>query len=481
METQLEPRKGSWKKRVAIFVLALLVLVSISLVYDMFGRVRLSRAIKAAEDLGGPVTLEQLMAARKTYPDDKNGANVILGIKDRLETIAKDERFNIVPFLGQQSKTPALGHRLSAVVDRQVRGLLDNSQKELTALDTLKQYEGGRLPMVIDPCPINNLLPNLAPLRTACKLKSVQVLDRAMRGDTTHLVDDVTVMLRIGDLLADEPMLISSLVHIACHKLTLYTIEQACGLAPLTPPQLLKLQNMLSRLDAGPRPIVCGVRGERAFFIGTLDYLRKTGDYISLGMLGVEPPRGKGTFSLATKFPGIRGFLMFDEAVGIGHYNHMVAAIEQSQDFEKVQAIDNDASKLSATAVVTRIMVPSLARAVALDMMLTAETRAAQVGLAAKRFRIDTGSLPKRLDQLVPKYIEKIPADPFKPDQPLKYAVKSDRVVIYSISDDGVDNGGDVKHGDRSMTETDCGFILLLPAARNLPPLPTTTTSAPAK
>jgi hypothetical protein len=62
------------------------------------------------------------------------------------------------------------------------------------------------------------------------------------------------------------------------------------------------------------------------------------------------------------------------------------------------------------------------------------------------RFRLDHGKLPSGLDELVPKYLESIPADPFD-GKPLRLAVKEDRRIIYSVGPDGVDDGGVDIHG----------------------------------
>src|SRR5438045_6969164 len=53
----------------------------------------------------------------------------------------------------------------------------------------------------------------------------------------------------------------------------------------------------------------------------------------------------------------------------------------------------------------------------------------------------DHGTVPARLDDLVPVYVRRIPQDPFA-DQPLVYKVQGANWMIYSVGPDGVDDGG---------------------------------------
>jgi hypothetical protein len=71
--------------------------------------------------------------------------------------------------------------------------------------------------------------------------------------------------------------------------------------------------------------------------------------------------------------------------------------------------------------------------------------------------------------------------DPFD-DQPLRYRVDDDRVVIYSTAEDLTDDGGYVDHRCEERPFRDCGFVLLKPEFRGrpAPPPEKTTTTQPA-
>ena len=72
-----------------------------------------------------------------------------------------------------------------------------------------------------------------------------------------------------------------------------------------------------------------------------------------------------------------------------------------------------------------------------------ASTRLLMVELALRAFHLDHGTMPDRLDQLVPKYLKKLPVDPFDPQgRPFRFLNSGKEVVVYSVGADGDDDNG---------------------------------------
>jgi hypothetical protein len=91
-----------------------------------------------------------------------------------------------------------------------------------------------------------------------------------------------------------------------------------------------------------------------------------------------------------------------------------------------------------------------------------AEARAAAAGLGALRFKNDTGGWPSSLEALVPKYLEKVPADPFS-EEALLYRAEGNGVMIYSVGENQKDDGGRgpgllYEDDDRKKGRDDRGF-----------------------
>lgn len=90
------------------------------------------------------------------------------------------------------------------------------------------------------------------------------------------------------------------------------------------------------------------------------------------------------------------------------------------------------------------ILLPSLEHAVDLQFRELASRRLAATALAIRLYEVDHGHRPRALSELVPDYISAIPSDPFSPDgAPIGYRPDADPPVLYSVGDDGVDDGGE--------------------------------------
>jgi len=64
--------------------------------------------------------------------------------------------------------------------------------------------------------------------------------------------------------------------------------------------------------------------------------------------------------------------------------------------------------------------------------------------LAVERYRLANDALPDSLSTLVPKFLDAVPIDPFD-GQPLRYKKLAKGCVVYSVGEDGKDDGGDEK------------------------------------
>jgi hypothetical protein len=68
-------------------------------------------------------------------------------------------------------------------------------------------------------------------------------------------------------------------------------------------------------------------------------------------------------------------------------------------------------------------------------------TRMLIAELAIHAFQLENDRLPTSLEELVPVYVAEVPKDPFT-DAPLKYSIRENTHVLYSVGPDGIDDGG---------------------------------------
>jgi UDP:flavonoid glycosyltransferase YjiC (YdhE family) len=83
-------------------------------------------------------------------------------------------------------------------------------------------------------------------------------------------------------------------------------------------------------------------------------------------------------------------------------------------------------------------------RVIAHERLMTAE-------LALRCYQSEQGRLPSSLEQLVPEYLQQVPLDPFS-GRPVIYHPQGTNWLLYSVDEDGVDDGG--KRAGRSVSGT---------------------------
>jgi hypothetical protein len=75
------------------------------------------------------------------------------------------------------------------------------------------------------------------------------------------------------------------------------------------------------------------------------------------------------------------------------------------------------------------------------DRQRLAERRLLQTDLALRMFHRDNGRWPALLDELVPAYLPAAPVDSYSGQQ-FRFRIDGEDFVLYSVGQDGIDNGG---------------------------------------
>ncbi|MBD3673641.1 MAG: hypothetical protein HUJ26_08975 [Planctomycetaceae bacterium] len=101
-------------------------------------------------------------------------------------------------------------------------------------------------------------------------------------------------------------------------------------------------------------------------------------------------------------------------------------------------------------AILARLVLPATSQIQrALDRE-EAKYRTLLVMLAGQAYRRDHGEFPNTLDELVPDYLDAIPVDNYD-GKPLKYRFDPEGPVVYSVFENGIDDGGlDWSHQHRT-------------------------------
>ena len=105
-------------------------------------------------------------------------------------------------------------------------------------------------------------------------------------------------------------------------------------------------------------------------------------------------------------------------------------------------------------------MLPALRNVARKFTALEARRRAALTAIAVERYRLENQNrLPKGLDELIPRYMEQLPTDPFD-GKPLRFRSLEKGFVVYSVGADRADNSGQERPLKGQATEFDETFYI---------------------
>jgi hypothetical protein len=122
-----------------------------------------------------------------------------------------------------------------------------------------------------------------------------------------------------------------------------------------------------------------------------------------------------------------------------------------------------------------RMLVPAVTNVGKAMRRKTALIRCLLALVAAERYRLSHGRWPDGLAALKPELLAQVPNDPYD-GAPLRYRKLADGVVVYSISEDGTDDGGNLNRNRPTDKGVDVGYRLWdaarrrQPSPRELPP-----------
>ncbi len=292
----------------------------------------------------------------------------------------------------------------------------------------------------------NALLPHLAKMKGATQLLALRALAELATDQGDRALADLKLAFRLADGIHDEPLLISQLVRIAQVQIALQPVWEGLVDHKWNETQLIAIEGELAKLDflADHQQ---GMRGERAFSIWTVDYVRRAGDFSSLDSAGPGvSPTARFFFRLLV--PG--GW--FDQnkvSLGRIHFNYIQTAVNPVAH----TVSPTNAHRLEKTfesrrptpyAFFVPMLIPALSKASAKAAQGQTSVDLTRIACALERYRLAQGSYPETLDALSPTFIAKLPHDVIN-GQPLKYRrTDKGQFVIYSVGWNETDDGGQV-------------------------------------
>lgn len=319
------------------------------------------------------------------------------------------------------------------------------------------------------------LLPHLAPMKKCAKRLSAAAISDLHREDTASAATNVLAMLALVKSSRDEPIIISQLVRIAIAHLAWSANWELLQSRKATEAQLAELQRGWSDLEF-IRAQENAFLFERATSQMTIAGSRKvTTPYRDLGILTTNASPWLVTkiwakeyvwrfwWSYSDELRSLKIFQAIIDASRTVKTNHsFLAALKQKQSdlanlrFSKTNdngghVIDVDVSEMDFHWIFSE---GALACEHSLKKFMFAEVakQIAITAIALKRYQLRHGSYPSNLTELIPEFMSEIPRDPAD-GEPLRYRPVADGTfLLYSIGEDGKDDGGDPNPPDASKS-----------------------------
>jgi hypothetical protein len=275
------------------------------------------------------------------------------------------------------------------------------------------------------------LLPHLSVLRGVSEIVRLRAIAELDHGRTNEALADVKLSFYLAESLKSEPLLISQLVRMALIEAALNTVWES--LDRWSDAQLLELQQTLSRVDL-LEDYPKSLRGERAFSNDAFARLRRGENF-------------PGELEVAARY-GPSGLLYQNQlTINRLHQKYVLNAINienRKVDPREALALDElpELKGFHPYRMFARLLFPALSKAVLRFASAQTDLDLSVVACALERYRRAHGQYPASLEELRPKFIEKIPND-IVSGGPLHYSREAaDAFTLYAVGFDEKDNNG---------------------------------------
>ncbi len=375
---------------------------------------------------------ERIVAEMKGEPTDRQDpARFAPFSADALEIIA--EYRQLFAEVEKQLDTREIG-RILDILDRDMREWTDGDKSQVTEFIAGNRHLIQEIRRVADKGgPVYPLdfskgyemeLTHLAQLRSCARLLRASAFSKGMQGDHAAAIDDILTVMKLGDALSQEPVLISQLVRIAIYLIANTAINDYLDGADLSPEQAERLVTHLAK--AGQRDALAdSLVGELRMGQQVFSALR-SGDQTNIPKeLDLGPP-GKS-----------------DEETFVQIMQRFISAIRlpYHEALPELTRIDADIAALPKESSYSSLLLPALTRTGVAQARHEAVLEVAQLGIMLEQYKAREGSYPLTLDPIAEHFGGTLPVDPFT-GRPYIYRPSFDSFLLYSVGENLRDDGG---------------------------------------
>ena len=423
------PRKG-WRKPSRIIPLVILALVSFGAVgIKVTSRSGLQREFEMIRAKGLPTNPKELDAWYAAVPDAENA-----GLK-----VLEAGKVYVAPSKGINPGDidwRALPHRqpLDATLRTMLETHLAKNRAVLKLIHDATPLERSRYPTDISKAP-SITFDHLVRVKNLTQLSRWEAVLKAEQGDAEGAARALKSGFALANTLAQEPLLISELVRIACLSIQLAGMERVVNVAKFSEGDLRDLAEVAGKAaDGSAKALHRAFIGERAF--GHTGLKLTFEEYEAMSSMGglmptsdEVPEFARRMLYNARRVVGIhdRDFAYYMRSMGrlveaTAHEHPQFLAESEAVSLE----IQSELSRRPYVYLLSNISLPSMMHVAGKEAQLVARLRCLQMALEVERFRAMNGGGLPRVEELGPGVFREVRQDPVD-GRPLKYEPKLDQ------------------------------------------------------
>jgi hypothetical protein len=437
-----------------ILIIILCVILASYLLFRYKLKSRLQARLNEIRAAGYPVTCQELDEWYSIPELADNAASVIIDAFGYYRQW-QGERCERLPIVGR-AKLPPRTQPLTDETKNLIAQYLADNQKALELLHKGAKIEHSRYPVDFSRG-FEAVMPYLSDIRQGVRLLYLEAILHAENNEPELAIQSIESMLGVARSLSEEPTLVSQLVNITCKALAVQALEGVINRTELTDAQLGHLSKIFTGAEDTSTMSVAFI-GERC-----------------LGIAAFNTPAFKlrdwfySTSSSTESFISAVIIALY-KLVGLAEVDKIIYLDLMSESMKAYQlplpqrqkafkAVEGKIYGLSKIHFLLHIIMPAMSQLVMLDLRHIAELRAAQGAVTIQRYRLATGNRPDTLADLVPDYLDTVLSDPFDGND-LRYKKLDTGFVVYSIGEDGKDDGGKEKTPETERSNFDLTFIV---------------------
>ena len=333
-----------------------------------------------------------------------------------------------------------------------IKTTLGAFQPSLDEAKKVAKLPEGRFEITYAPNIANTILSPLDATGAITDLLTIDAFIQAQDGKSQQAMESTRAIFNIARSVGEIPFPISYQVRGRICAQSIRMLELTIALGEPSKDSLSQFQSLLENEASFPMFLHIA-KANRASNYAVLSSLKKDKDMIKnlKGIFDLKDDEAIAT-KLVLEEPTILSWLL--------KYSNSLVAIANLPQQDQQKAVTELALKLNEknmlfvklfTSPPKKIWETSHSNLAILNCAITS--------LAMERYRITNGKWPRKLDELVPEYLAKLPTDPFNGESLLVGTIPGG-LVIYSVGPDLQDNNGLVDDLNPLKEGTDIGFRL---------------------